>query len=299
MITSSYKANDMNINGKTKTFGLIGNPVEHSLSPFIHNFISEKMGINAVYTTFKVCENEAAVAIKGAYALNIQGMNVTVPHKREALMALDEIEDLAKAIGAINTIVRCDGYYKGYNTDIIGLKRELEDENISLKDREVVILGAGGASRAIAFLCANENAKKIIILNRTLQKAQDIAKNVNDYFKKDIATAHKIEDYKEVLTSNEYIAIQTSSVGLHPNIEDVVISDGEFYDKLSYAVDIIYNPLETKFMSIARKHNVPAYNGLKMLMYQAIASYELWNNIKVSDDTIKELYECLEKQFNE
>lgn len=289
----------MNINGKTKTFGLIGNPVEHSLSPFIHNFISEKMGINAVYTTFKVDEGMAAVAIKGAYALNIQGMNVTVPHKREAMLVLDEVESLAKAIGAINTIVRKDDCYKGYNTDIIGLKRELEDENISLEDKEVVILGAGGASRAIAFLCANEKAKKIIILNRTLTKAQDIANNVNEYFGEDIALAYEIKDYKEVLTSEKYIAIQTSSVGLYPNVEDVVIADEEFYDKLSYAVDIIYNPLETKFMSMAKKHNVLAYNGLKMLMYQAIASYELWNDVKVTDDIIKELYECLEKQFNE
>ena len=287
------------IDGKTRTLGLIGNPVEHSLSPFIHNYIADKMEINTVYTTFKVEKDDVLTAVKGAYALNILGMNVTVPHKSAVIEALSDIEPLAKAIGAVNTLVRTKEGYKGYNTDILGLKRELDDEGICLKDEHIVILGAGGASRAIAFLCADEQAGEIIILNRTLEKAQDIADNVNNYYGKNIASAGTLDSYDTIMTDNKYIAIQTSSVGLYPNNNQAVIEDEEFYTKLKCAVDIIYNPLETQFMKIAKAKGVVAYNGLKMLMYQGISAYELWNDIKVSEELIKELYSCLERQFNE
>lgn len=287
------------IDGKTRTLGLIGNPVEHSLSPFIHNYIAEKMDINTVYTTFKVEKDDVVTAVKGAYALNILGMNVTVPHKSNVIEGLCDIEPLAKAIGAVNTLVRTENGYKGYNTDITGLKRELDDEGISLKNEHVVILGAGGASRAIAFLSANEQAEDILILNRTFEKAQNIADNVNSYFGKKIAQAAVINDYAKVMTHEKYIAIQTSSVGLYPNNDQAVIEDDEFYSRLKCAVDIIYNPLETKFMKLAKDKNIPAYNGLKMLMYQGISAYELWNDISVSKELGRELYECLERQFNE
>lgn len=287
------------IDGKTRTLGLIGNPVEHSLSPFIHNYIADKMDINTVYTTFKVEKDDVLTAVKGAYALNILGMNVTVPHKSAVIEALSDIEPLAKAIGAVNTLVRTKEGYKGYNTDILGLKRELDDEGICLKDEHIVILGAGGASRAIAFLCADEQAGEIIILNRTLEKAQDIADNVNNYYGKNIARAGTLDSYDTIMTDNKYIAIQTSSVGLYPNNNQAVIEDEEFYTKLKCAVDIIYNPLKTQFMKLAKAKGVVAYNGLKMLMYQGISAYELWNDIKVSEELIKELYSCLERQFNE
>lgn len=287
------------IDGKTRTLGLIGNPVEHSLSPFIHNYIAEKMNINTVYTTFKVEKGDVITAVKGAYALNILGMNVTVPHKSAVIEALSDIEPLAKAIGAVNTLVRTKEGYKGYNTDILGLKRELDDEGVLLKDEHIVILGAGGASRAIAFLCADEQAREIIILNRTLEKAQDIADNVNGYYGKNIARAAMLNSYDTVMTGDKYIAIQTSSVGLYPNNDQAVIEDEEFYAKLKCAVDIIYNPLETQFMKLAKAKGVVAYNGLKMLMYQGISAYELWNDIEVGEELIRELYSCLERQFNE
>ncbi len=160
----------MDIKGTTRVCGLIGNPVGHSISPVIHNTLADITKTNMVYTTFKVDKEDVAKAVEGAYALDILGLNVTVPHKQSVMDVLVDIDPLAKAIGAVNTLVRKDGGYKGYNTDILGLKRELEDESISLCGNNCIILGAGGAARAIASLCAQSGANKVYMLNRTIEK---------------------------------------------------------------------------------------------------------------------------------
>ena len=228
-----------------------------------------------VYTTFKVEKGDVASAVRGAYSLNILGLNVTVPHKSEVIDSLVDIDPLAKAIGAVNTLVRVDGGFKGYNTDILGLARELEDEGIELADSKVIILGAGGAARAITFLCSSKGAKKIYLLNRSVDKAQDIAHAVNTHF----------------------IVIQTTSVGLHPNDTAVVIDDEAFYKKAAVGVDIIYNPGETMFMKLIKAQGKKAYNGLKMLLYQGVSAYELWNDCKITKEEADEVYKCLKKEL--
>lgn len=172
----------MDIKGTTRVCGLIGNPVGHSVSPAIHNNLARLTGKDMVYTTFKVEKGDVASAVRGAYSLNILGLNVTVPHKSEVIDSLVDIDPLAKAIGAVNTLVRVDGGFKGYNTDILGLARELEDEGIELADSKVIILGAGGAARAITFLCSSKNAQCVYLLNRTVDKAEAIAQAVNAHF---------------------------------------------------------------------------------------------------------------------
>ena len=288
------------IKGTTRVCGLIGNPVEHSISPLIHNTLAQFCGIDLAYVTFKVEADSVNNAVTGAYALNVLGMNVTVPHKQAVIEKLSCIDPLAEAIGAVNTLVRTDNGYKGYNTDIIGLGRELEDAGVDLVGREVIILGAGGAARAIAFLCADKGASKVYILNRTLEKAASIAKAVNTYFAGenacDIVTAMNIADYDK-LESNDYIVIQTTSVGLHPNDDDVVIADEAFYQKIAVGVDIIYNPAKTKFMKLVEAQGKPAYNGLKMLLYQGVAAFELWNDMKVPQSAVDEVYDRMKKEL--
>lgn len=284
------------IKGTTKVCGLIGNPVAHSISPVIHNNLAKLCGIDLVYETFKVENDLVAAAVRGAYALNIQGLNVTVPHKQKVMEVLKDIDPLAEAIGAVNTLVRVDGGYKGYNTDILGLGRELEDAGIDIYGRDVIILGAGGASRAISFLCADKGAKNVYLFNRTVEKAELIAAAVNGHFKKDIVAPHNIKDYS-ALTGNDYIAIQTTSVGLHPNDDEAVIEAQDFYEKLAAGVDVIYNPVKTKFMRLVEAQGKPAYNGLKMLLYQGIASFELWNNITVSKEQIDIVYDRMKREL--
>ena len=283
-----------NIKGTTRVCGLIGNPVGHSISPVIHNTLADIMGIDLVYTTFKVEENQVEAAVKGAYALDILGMNVTVPHKQAVMRSLKEIDPLAEAIGAVNTLARVDGGYKGYNTDILGLARELEEENVCIKDNPVLIIGAGGAARAIAFLCASRGASSIAVINRTVEKAQNIAGAVNGYYGIDLVKAVSIDQALD-LQGDGYVAIQTTSVGLYPDVDNVLIKDENFYRKVGVGVDIIYNPYTTRFMKILSNQGKPAYNGLKMLLYQGVAAFEIWNNCSVSKDMADRVYESMKE----
>lgn len=292
------------IDGKTRLIGLMGNPVEHTLSPVIHNGISKRMDILSVYVPFKVEENGLEKAVKGAYELNILGLNVTVPHKNAVIDSLVAIDAAAKDIGAVNTLVRDDNLkgYKGYNTDMLGLRRQIVEDGINLKDQTVVVLGAGGAAKAVVYMCLLEGAKTIYLLNRTVEKAEQIATDLNHVFENDL----KKKGYQGVipmamsnyalLKEENFIAFQATSIGLSPNANQVVIEDEEFYKKVRVGVDLIYNPANTKFMQLVTKQGGKAYNALKMLLYQGVIAYELWHNTKVPLDIIEDIYVELKRQ---
>lgn len=287
----------MEINGKTRTCGLIGNPVEHTLSPMIHNTLAKRLGHNLVYVPFPVEEGRVAQAVAGADALQLLGLNVTVPYKSEVINSLSEIDELADRIGAVNTLVRTKGGYKGYNTDMEGLYRAMASEGIRIDGERIVVLGAGGAARAVAHLCAMKGAGKIYLLNRTLSKAQIVANEVNRFAKEEVAVAMEAGDYGK-LPEARYLAIQATSVGLAPHVEDVVIADKAFYQKIHTGFDLIYNPWETRFMRLVKEHGGKAYNGMKMLLYQGIIAYELWNKVQVSEQDVQAVYEKLRAHFN-
>lgn len=282
----------MEINGKTRTCGLIGNPVEHTLSPLIHNTLAKRLGQELVYVPFHVEQGRLAEAVKGAQALNILGLNVTVPYKSEVIACLAQIDDLAKNIGAVNTLVRTADGYKGYNTDMEGLYRAMQSEGIKIAGEQIILLGAGGAARAVAWLCAVKGAEKVYLLNRTLDRAQTVAAEVNASAGRETIMPMKLADHAAI-PEGKYLAIQGTSVGLSPNNEDVVIADDAFYEKVHTGFDLIYNPWETKFMRLVKAHGGRAYNGLKMLLYQGIIAYELWNGIAVPESEAQIVYESL------
>ena len=286
----------MKIDGKTRTCGLIGNPVEHTLSPVIHNNLAQMLGINLTYVPFLVEEEGLAKAVAGAYELNILGMNVTVPHKSAVIESLKEIDDLAKRIGAVNTLVRCEGGYKGYNTDMSGLFRAMQTEDIHIKDETVLLLGAGGAARAVAFLCAQGGAKKIYICNRTMEKAQAVAEEIKAQTAEVNISAIKYEDI-ESLPGDKFLAIQCKSVGLYPNVEDVVLADGPVYDRIHTGVDLIYRPYETQFMKLVKAHGGKTMNGLKMLLYQGIIAFELWNGCDVTEEQAEPILQKMKEEL--
>ena len=289
--------------GNTKTCGIIGNPVRHTLSPLIHNSFAKMFGINLVYVPFEVKEGAVKAAIKGATALNIRGMNVTVPYKSDVIPFLEDIDPLAEGIGAVNTLVRTKkGGFKGYNTDMSGLEHAMKDEGIDLTDDTVVILGAGGVARPVAYLCASIGASKIYILNRTFEKAQNVADEVlgaleDTGFDGDIVPM-PLDDYKEILkTEDKFFAVQCTSVGLFPDVNSAVIEDEEFYKHVHSALDVVYKPLETKFMKLAKAAGAKTFSGLKMLLYQGIDAFELWNkdeNIKISKEQADIVYKSLQ-----
>lgn len=281
----------MKINGATKTLGLMGNPVEHTLSPVIHNTLAEITQKNLVYVPFKVEQMDLQNAVQGAFSLGIQGLNVTVPHKENILPYLHEIDELARRIGAVNTLVRTEEGYKGYNTDMPGLYRAMLSDNMIVDGRKVIILGAGGVARAVAFMLYDK-AEKIYILNRTFQKAEAIAAEVNDYAGKSVAEAVPLTSY-DTLMNEKYLVIQTTNVGMYPHEEDALITDVNFYNYIEYGYDLIYNPKETMFMKLVKKAGGQAFCGLKMLLYQGIIAFELWNGCKISNEQADMVYERL------
>ena len=288
------------INGKTRTCGIIGNPVEHTMSPVIHNTLSEMMGINMTYVPFHVKEGQLEAAVKGAYGLNILGMNVTVPYKSDVLAQLVEIDSLAEKIGAVNTLVRTEGGYKGYNTDMTGLLRAMKSDGVNIEGEEVIILGAGGVGRAVAFLCSANGAAKVHLLNRSIGKAESVAAEVNQALGTECVEAMELSDYQKLLTGakNRYVVLQCTSVGLSPNVNDVVIEDGDFYHYIKFGYDLIYSPWETRFMKLVTANGGVAFNGLKMLLYQALDAFELWNGCKVSDENAQQIYQKLQEKVN-
>lgn len=282
------------IDGKTRTCGLIGNPVEHTMSPAIHNTLAARRGHNLVYVPFLVDEGQVDTAVKGAYALNILGMNVTVPYKSEVIKSLVEVDKLAAQIGAVNTLVRVEGGYKGYNTDMLGLYRAMLEDGVQIDGEEIILLGAGGAARAVAYLCASKGAAKVYMLNRTLQKAKEVAKEVNQAVDKEIIEPMLLSDYDK-LPDKKFLAIQGTSVGLAPHDDEVVIEDAAFYQKIHTGYDLIYRPFTTRFMQLVKEAGGEAYNGLKMLLYQGIIAYELWNEVQITKEDAQAAYEKMKE----
>lgn len=268
----------VNLNGQTKVLGVIGDPIEHTMSPYIHNRLIEELSHNHVYVPFHVKKDGLEKAIHGAHALGIQGLNVTIPHKEEVLDHLVEVDILAKQIGAVNTLKKTANGYKGYNTDAYGLLTSLEHNNISLKDKVVLLIGAGGAAKAAAILCASQGVKKLMIMNRTIKKAEDLAYVVKKYYDT------QIEIYplnSVVLDKKIHLCIQTTPIGMHGHSNEAPISESELYQKIEVAVDIIYNPMETLFLKRAREHKALTLNGIEMLFYQGIKAYEIWFDMTI------------------
>jgi len=272
----------MKINGCTRTCGLIGNPVEHTLSPLIHNTLAAAMGENLVYVPFPVAQGSLEEAVKGAYALNLLGLNVTVPYKSQVMPFLKKIDPLAETIGAVNTLVRVEGGYQGYNTDMPGLYRAMEEDGVHLEGEKVLILGAGGVARAVAILAAQKGAAEIVLLNRTLERAQRVCQEVNDMVGRRLAKAMALEEYAS-LPGEAWLAIQATNVGLFPNTEETLIEDVAFYQKIQVGYDLIFNPAQTRFMRLVQESGGRAFNGLKMLLYQGVIAYELWTGTKVDE----------------
>ncbi|MBP3351060.1 MAG: shikimate dehydrogenase [Lachnospiraceae bacterium] len=272
-------------NGETRTCGLIGNPVEHTLSPLLQNYLAEETGTNMVYVPFHVDKGCLEEAVKGAFALNLLGCNVTVPYKTDVMEYVTELDPMAAKIGAVNTLVRNEQGFKGYNTDMPGLYRAMLSDGVDPAGKECVILGAGGVARAVAVMLLEKQASKVYILNRTLEKALAITEEVNHMAGREFAKAFTLEEYYKLPEKQRLLVIQATNVGMHPHVEDVVISEEAFYKRVEVGYDLIFNPGDTRFMQMTREAGGKAYNGAKMLVYQGIIAFELWNRIAISEET--------------
>lgn len=249
-------------------FGVLGDPVSHSLSPVMHNAAFKALGMDAEYHAFRVGKEALRDAIHGAYALGFGGLNLTIPLKEKALDFVVP-EGLAKMIGAVNTIDFKKGI-AGYNTDGIGAKMALVRNGIEVKGKNVLLLGAGGAARAIAFQLAKDGAF-VTIANRTQERAVALA---NDVCRVGKAKAAGIEELKNLVQHSD-ILINSTSVGMHPETAETLVTSDIMHSRL-VVFDIVYNPVNTRLLQEARKAGAMAIDGVKMLVYQGAEAFKIW-----------------------
>jgi shikimate dehydrogenase len=243
--------NNSTVSGKTQVCGIIGDPIGHSLSPEMQNAAFRAEGLDYMYLPFRVKREDLGDAISGIRALNLRGLNVTIPHKVHVMSFLDEIDPLAAKIGAVNTIVNEKGTLKGYNTDASGFMKALHAENIHPANKNITILGAGGAARSIAFILA-EGGARLTILNRHPKTAQDLADGLNRSFGK-VGKALKpsSQNLSRSLGSAD-ILVNTTSVGMLPDIDSTPVPETLIKSGL-IVFDIIYNPLKTRLLKVSEE----------------------------------------------
>lgn len=283
-ISRKYQASRMSCisdapeSSDVKLYGLIGEKLGHSFSPAIHSIIMQKLGIKGCYHLFEIERDSLSRALDGLKHLNIKGVNVTIPYKVEAMEYLDEVSREAKEIGAVNTICFREKKAYGFNTDYYGFGMMLDKMNVSLQDKNAVVLGAGGAARSAVQYLKDNGIKEIALVSRNKDSARCRFKDLDIY------------SYEEagLLRSFDMI-INCTPCGMHPDI-DVCPVPSDIIGNFSYAIDLIYNPSETLFLKYAREKGLTAANGLYMLAGQAVKSQELWNDIDIPGSTADEIY---------
>ncbi|KHE90430.1 MAG: shikimate dehydrogenase [Candidatus Scalindua rubra] len=257
------------INNETKLYGIIGNPVSHSMSPAIHNASFIEKGLNNVYVPLKI--TDIGAFMKECRKIDFHGFSVTIPHKESVLPFLDDIDLTAKRIGAINTIVNQNGKLTGYNTDcmaaVMGLESSLKETNKILNNKKISIIGAGGAARAIAF-GLKEKGCDITIFNRTIERAEKLSHDVKCRF----------GSFKEIHKLDSDILINTTSIGMFPDVDQTPVSKNILKEGM-IVFDAIYNPIETRLLREAKGKGCHTINGLSMFINQAAEQFRLWTNI--------------------
>jgi shikimate dehydrogenase len=257
-----------------KLFAVLGYPIGHSMSPIMLNDVLSYYEIDAHYHPFKVSPEDLEIAIRGLKAIGISGFNVTIPHKSAIIPFLDSVDDLALSIGAVNTVVNDNGKLVGYNTDGYGFIKGLEPYISSFSDKKVLVIGAGGAARAIYFTMAKMKPLALDITNRTVIKATELIKACP--FESN-SRALSLDEAEVQL--NEYdVVIQTTMIGMYPNVLETPISLKKLNNQ-ALVCDIVYNPLETQLLKEARQKGATVQNGVEMFVYQGALAFEKWTGI--------------------
>ncbi len=283
------------VTGTTKMLALVGNPVEHTLSPFIHNTLSRELGRELIYVPFRGNINRLDYMVEAFRELMVVGFNVTVPFKRDIMKYIDDNSREAILMGAVNTVKMVENRLCGFNTDAAGFLRALKDFGGTCKGKSVVIIGAGGSARAIGVKLAMENVGNLRIINRTLSNADDLASIINENIE-NIASAYSLDSNEAIdIIKESDIVINTTNVGLYPYVESAPIKDVQVINSNHFVYDIIYNPFETKLLKEARKRGATTLNGLGMLVHQAILAYEIWTGEIISKELSDQITKNIKK----
>jgi len=269
---------DYHPTAKTQVLGIFGYPVGHALSPIMHNTAFQDLNLDYVYVGFSVAPSNLAEAIQGMRALNMCGLSITIPHKVAIMQYLDEIDPLAKQIGAVNTVKNIDGKLYGRNTDGEGCLKALQNAGVKLRGKHAILIGAGGAARAVGMYLARE-VKSLTIINRTALRLHELTTQLKSLYDIPI-TGILMKNRAEIRQTigNADILINTTSMGMHPDIHISPVEADWLHAGL-FVHDIIYNPLTTKLLQEASQIGCKTLSGVDMLVNQGIIAFEWWTGV--------------------
>ncbi len=277
------------ITGKTQILGVIGDPIQHSLSPVMHNAALAAMGLDYVYVPFHIHVKDLEQGLQGLQAIAVQGFNITIPHKQTIIPLLAGITPLAEAVGAVNTVWRdSDGHWQGTNTDVEGFVTPLFAYPRDWATQNAIILGVGGAARAVVAGCAQLGLRSLHVLGRNPDKLQAFQQS---WINSPISVQFKIHPWEalaEVLADADLI-INTTPLGMHPQVDSSPLSDADAARIKSSAIayDLIYTPSPTRFLQQAKKEGAEILDGLDMLLYQGAAALKQWVKQEVPIDVMR------------
>lgn len=285
---------DRIITGHTQLTGLLGSPVAHSISPMMHNEAFAQLGLDYAYLAFDVNEEELETAIEGLRAMKIKGFNLTMPNKNRMCRLCDKLSPVAQITGAVNTVVNENGIFVGHTTDGIGYMESVKEAGLNIIGEKITVLGAGGAATSIIAQAAFDGVAEISIFNqksKSYERMEGIISKLTEQTncKLNLFTYDSQDIFHKELAES-ILLVNTTPVGMAPNIEDSLITDTTmFHSKLTVS-DIIYNPEETKFLRLAKEAGCKTFNGLHMLLYQGAAAFKLWTGQEMPVEIIKEKY---------
>ena len=283
----------MKISGNTKVACLIGHPVNHSFSPYIHNYLAQKYELDMKYVCFDVKEEDVKAALEGIRALGLMGCNVTIPHKIEVMKYLDEVNPNAALIGAVNCIKNENGKLIGYNTDGVGFVKSVRDAGHSLEGKVAMVLGAGGASRAVAVELAAAGINELIILNHTVEKAEALGSQIKSRFKELSIKTGPLSVTGASLEGVDFL-VNTTPLGMSKQKDLSPVDEGITPPKGLVVCDIVYTPHTTKLLLWAKGHGLEVVHGIGMLINQAVHGFYLWTGKEV--DAYDEIVDLLKEQ---
>ncbi|MDB9525268.1 shikimate dehydrogenase [Oscillatoria sp. CS-180] len=282
----------MSLNGATQVLGIIGHPVEHSLSPPMQNAALAALGINGVYVPFSVEPEAVEAAIAGLWSLGIQGFNVTIPHKQAVMSHLAQITDVGKAVGAVNTVWRVEQGWQGTNTDVTGFIAPLKSSHQDWSQARVVVLGNGGAARAVIAGCMMLGCADLWVVGRSADKLQWFAESWQDSPLQPTIQTGLMADINALLPETTLL-VNTTPLGMYPHTEAAPVTSMQLalMPAGAIAYDLIYTPSPTQFLKLAAQAGLQTWDGTEMLVQQGAAALEIWTQqtppIEIMRQTLK------------
>ncbi len=276
------------LRGTTTLVGVIGYPIEHSLSPPMHNAAFRALDMDWAYVAFRVEPTQVEAAIRGIVALGMVGINVTIPHKEAAALLVHEVDDVAEALGSVNTIHNVDGLLKGYSTDGPGFVRSVEETGVALAGKAAALIGAGGSARAVAYALVKAGVSNLTIAARRRHKAEEVAAMVERRARRNVAAVDLASDAAREAVQAADLVVDATSVGMYPDSDTAPVIPADWLHAGQLVCDLTYNPRDTTLLQAARLRGASTLDGTGMLVHQGAIAWEIWTGREAPVEVMRE-----------